>query len=919
MSDRTVKVTLLATAQNYVQGMSQAQQATQRLASEHDKMSRAEKIAAQDAQKTAQIRKQSMETLAKGAVVAGGAITAIGIAALKTGIQYNTLQQTSRAALTTLLGSAKDANAQMDKLDDFARTSPFAKQVFIQAQQQLLGFGMEAEKVVPTLQAIQDAVAAVGGSSQQISEITLVLSQIQAAGKITATDLMQLGQRGIDAATLIGSQMGMTGAQIRDQITAGALDAGTALDALTKGMEAKFGGAAANVKQTFSGAMDRVKAAWRDFSSELAEPLVGKNGGGALIGLLNWTADVMRAFQKLPGPVKTTATVVTGLTGAILLAGGTAILAVPKIVAFRIAVQTLKTQSPLAARAVGGLNKAISLLGKAATVLIVVGALKQLADVIVNQLKPSSEELKNALVTSGSAIDLFQKKATIVTTNGFSLNVEPMVKSAEDLHKALGLAKDETEGFFGWLKANTRFADPDMVFGKLRDGMRDLGKEMAAAPETIIPTFQKLRDEYKLSEVEMEQLIRLSPDLTAALVDQASSAKVSSDASNLVKLALGEIKPAADDATGAVDANTAATKEAADAQKKWKAAVADSDAAFIDIKSAYDNLVDQNKKVAQSTADSTSNQKDSWEDFYDGAKVSIDKWLKEIEGQVKAQENWEKNMTLLAGKVSANTLSELAKLGPDGAPLVAELVDASDSELARLDTVMGKRTDDATGKFADRLDKAQPVIAAASAQLGEKAAKKIAHELSKGTKTVDQIVKKYGLILWNQPMKVNVSTTDAGEKISRFVDAQSRKSVTVRVYASGLSTMSLPNGWTATSKAAGGFIPGSPSLKDNMLAHVASGEFVTRTAQAQKPGNRRVLEWMNAGGDFGSYAGGGFVKPQYADPYRPVATSTPVRSGPAVEIVQKGNQYFSYNPHDVVREQKEQMTRALDAAGVEVW
>ncbi|MDK6646186.1 tape measure protein, partial [Actinotignum timonense] len=106
---------------------------------------------------------------------------------------------------------------------------PFSKGAFIQGQQQLLAFGMEAKKVVPTLKAIQDAVAAAGGSSQQLSDVTFVLAQIQAAGKITGQDLMQLGQRGINAAELIGSQMGKTGAQIRQEISNGSLDATKAI------------------------------------------------------------------------------------------------------------------------------------------------------------------------------------------------------------------------------------------------------------------------------------------------------------------------------------------------------------------------------------------------------------------------------------------------------------------------------------------------------------------------------------------------------------------------------------------------------------------------------------------------------------------------------------------------------------------
>src|SRR5690606_33277294 len=140
-------------------------------------------------------------------------------------------------ALTTLLGTAEAANEQMARLDEFARSSPFSKQTFIQAQQQMLAFGIEARKVVPYLDAMQDAVAAAGGSSQQLSEIAFVMAQISAAGKITGQDLIQFGQRGINAAELIGVAMGKTGAQIREEITAGTLGADQALDALAEGMK----------------------------------------------------------------------------------------------------------------------------------------------------------------------------------------------------------------------------------------------------------------------------------------------------------------------------------------------------------------------------------------------------------------------------------------------------------------------------------------------------------------------------------------------------------------------------------------------------------------------------------------------------------------------------------------------------------
>ncbi|WP_349862676.1 tape measure protein [Leifsonia sp. WHRI 6310E] len=243
----------------------------------------------------------------KGAAVTTGAVTvasAAYVASLfRTGVAYNQLQQSSRAALATLLGGASAANAQMDKLDAFAKQSPFAKSVFITAQQQLLGFGLQAEKVIPALTAIQDAVAAVGGSNEQVSQITYALAQMRGQGKLTGETLNQLGQFGIDAATLLGQKMGKTGAEIRDMASKpGGIPVEEVWDPLVSSLEEKFGGAAANVKNTYTGTLDRIKAASRDIGAALAEPFVGKNSGGLFVTWGNQVADVLRAVEKKVAP-----------------------------------------------------------------------------------------------------------------------------------------------------------------------------------------------------------------------------------------------------------------------------------------------------------------------------------------------------------------------------------------------------------------------------------------------------------------------------------------------------------------------------------------------------------------------------------------------------------------------------------------
>jgi tape measure domain-containing protein len=234
----------------------------------------------------------------------------VGVAALGTwtasaftmGVAYNSLQQTAGSALETLLGSTEAATAQMQELAEFASSSPFPRQMWIQAQQQMIGFGVAAEKIVPIFSALQDGVVAVGGSAQSIEEVVLILSKISSVGKVTAEDLNELGVRGIDAATLVGEAWGMTAAEVRDSMAEGTMDATQFMDTLVEQLGTKYAGAAEGLRETWVGALDRIAGATRDIGSVLAAPFVDPQGGGAAVEWANASADALRAFEDALKP-----------------------------------------------------------------------------------------------------------------------------------------------------------------------------------------------------------------------------------------------------------------------------------------------------------------------------------------------------------------------------------------------------------------------------------------------------------------------------------------------------------------------------------------------------------------------------------------------------------------------------------------
>ena len=242
--------------------------------------------------------KASLQVAATAAAATTVGVAALGKNTISTGLAYNAMQQNANAALKTMLGSQKAVNEQMEKLGKLAQNSPFSKATFISAQQQLIAFGVEVEKVIPLLDAMQNAVAASGGGSQQLADLAFVVAQIKAAGKITGQDLIQLGQRGINAAEIIGKAFGKSSAEVKAMISKNQIDADQAIDALTKGMMEKFGGATDAIKKQWSGAADRIKAANRDIGADLGKMFIDPAGGGRAVEWGNKLADVLRTFQK---------------------------------------------------------------------------------------------------------------------------------------------------------------------------------------------------------------------------------------------------------------------------------------------------------------------------------------------------------------------------------------------------------------------------------------------------------------------------------------------------------------------------------------------------------------------------------------------------------------------------------------------
>lgn len=266
----------------------------------------------------------SAATLATGALAVG--VGALGFAVAKTGIDFNNLKQQADIAFTTMLGSGEKAKVFLDDLQQFAAKTPFEFPELLSASQRLLAMGFAAEDVRPTLTAVGDAVAALGGSGELVGRVTTALGQMQAKGKASAEEMAQLTEAGIPGWKFLAEAIGTDVAGAMDKVSKGAVDADTVIDALVKGMNEDFGGMMEKQSVTFGGLVSTIKDTFTQVSGTVMAPFFTLITGG-LQRIVDWTSKpefaegVQRFAENVQSFVESASTaiqtMVTNLSGTI--------------------------------------------------------------------------------------------------------------------------------------------------------------------------------------------------------------------------------------------------------------------------------------------------------------------------------------------------------------------------------------------------------------------------------------------------------------------------------------------------------------------------------------------------------------------------------------------------------------------------
>ena len=235
-----------------------------------------------------------------GSVVTG---VVAGFVAIKAAVEntitplakYQSMMEQNSIAFETFLGSADAAKVFFQDLQKMAADTPFELPQLTDASKKMLAFGFAAKDVIPTLTAVGDAVAGLGGSQEMIQRVTIAIGQMKAKGRVQGDELLQLAEAGIPAYQILQDQLGLTSKQVQN-IGNESINADKAIQALVAGMNAQFGGMMQKQSNTAQGMLSTIKDNIMSVGAALTSGLYTKIEG--IIGKVRDLSNVMATLAK---------------------------------------------------------------------------------------------------------------------------------------------------------------------------------------------------------------------------------------------------------------------------------------------------------------------------------------------------------------------------------------------------------------------------------------------------------------------------------------------------------------------------------------------------------------------------------------------------------------------------------------------
>lgn len=180
-------------------------------------------------------------------------------------------RETDKISFATLFGSKETADSYLSNLVGMANSTPFLYDDLTSMSKTLATYGYDADSILPVLQTIGDAGAALGQSTSDMTAVATAIGRMKSSNKTTLEYLNILNDRGIGAVGMLSDAYGVDQGTMYSMISKGEVAGQDAVRIILDALSDSFAGAMEAQSKTFSGITSTIEGLQQELDNAIGE------------------------------------------------------------------------------------------------------------------------------------------------------------------------------------------------------------------------------------------------------------------------------------------------------------------------------------------------------------------------------------------------------------------------------------------------------------------------------------------------------------------------------------------------------------------------------------------------------------------------------------------------------------------------
>ena len=180
-------------------------------------------------------------------------------------------RETDQISFATLFKGEDKAKQYLADLVQMANTTPFLYDDLTSMSKTLATYGYDENSILPVLQTIGDAGAALGQSTSDMNSVATAIGRMKSSNKTTLEYLNILNDRGIGAVGMLANAYGVDQGEVYSMISKGQIAGQDAARIILDALTDSFAGSMERQSKTFSGITSTIEGLRQELDNAMGE------------------------------------------------------------------------------------------------------------------------------------------------------------------------------------------------------------------------------------------------------------------------------------------------------------------------------------------------------------------------------------------------------------------------------------------------------------------------------------------------------------------------------------------------------------------------------------------------------------------------------------------------------------------------